>query len=164
MGRHGCRFMSKFGAIDMVRCCFLEIWGNIRENIYLAFFHEVHVFLHEFSVFSMSLIFFYPELPWVVCFFHVLHEFRVWISCFFSMNFIFLNEFHVFFMNTAFFFLGVSHVSHVFVQARGFEPQRQENMGNLVLVHILGRCIPRLQLRLVKKRVFKIIFLNFNFF
>ena len=103
-------------------------------------FPEFHVFFHEFQVFFMNFRFF------------------SWISRFF------FNEFHVFFMNFTFFFMNstffssVSRVSHVFVHARGFEPRTKENIGNLVLAHIFGRCIPILQPKLVKKEVFKYIF------
>lgn len=53
------------------------------------FFAWIFRFFHEFN-------FFYPEMPWVVCFFHVLHEFRVWISCFFRWISFFLMNFMFF--------------------------------------------------------------------
>ena len=94
---------------------------------------------HEFQVFFMNFRFF----SWISRFF-------LWIACFF-------HEFHGFFMNSTF-FSSVSRVSHVFVHAQGFEPRTKENIGNLVLAHIFGRCIPILQPKLVKKEVFKYIF------
>ena len=138
-----------------------------------ALFHEFHVVFHEFHVFFMNCTFFswtarffhefhvffmnFSFFSWISGFFHEFHVFFMnftffflWISCFF-------HEFHVFFMNSTF-FSSVSRVSHVFVHARGFEPRTKENIGNLVLAHIFGRCIPILQPKLVKKEVFKYIF------
>ena len=40
----------------------------------------------------------------------------------------------------------------------GIRARTKENIGNLVLVHIFGRCIPILQPKLVIKEVFKYIF------
>ena len=118
------------------------------------FFHELHVFswislcfpwisgfLHEFHVFFMNLNMFFS---WISRFFF-------WISCFF-------HEFHVFFMNSTFFF----YQFHVFLTHScthgDWSPEQKKNIGNLVLAHIFGRCIPILQPKLVKKEVFKYIF------
>ena len=119
-----------------------------------------HVFLYEFHVFFMNFRFF----SWISGVFHEFHVFFINFM-FFFMNFtFFFMNFMFFFMNFTFFswisrfFSWVSRVSHVFVHARGFEPRTKENIGNLVLAHIFGRCIPILQLKLVKKEVFKYIF------
>ena len=117
------------------------------------FFPELHVFFHEFHIFFMNFRFFlmnFTLLQWISRFFHEFH--------------VFFYEFHVFFMNFTFFswvsrfFSWVSSVSHVSVHARWFESRTKENIGNLALAHIFGRCIPILQPKLVIKEVFKYIF------
>ena len=76
---------------------------------------------------------------------------------FFHEFHVFFHEFHVFFMKFTLFFMSSTCFSRIRART-GFEPRTKENIGNLVLVHISGRCIPILQPKLVIKEVFKYIF------
>lgn len=120
----------------------------------LPLFSMRFIFFPEFQVFFFVSCAFFSSVSRFFSWFQVLFmnfTFFEWISSFFQkFHFSFLMNLLFFFMNIAFFWMSFTYFSRICARP-GFEPQTQENIGNLVLAHIFGRCKPILQLKLVKK-------------